>query len=73
MLSIIPFKWVRGEKVYLSPESLYAERLSDGSIDYRDTTNFNISFEIILVTATQTGKTSMFRRVVTPSVTYTSE
>lgn len=73
MLSIIPFKWVRGEKVYLSPESLYAERLSDGSIDYRDTTNFNISFEIILVTATQTGKTSLFRRVVTPSVTYTSE
>ena len=70
LFSIIPFKWVRGEKIFLPPDSLYAIRNADGTIDYNATTDFNISFEIVLVTVTQTGKRSVFRRVVTPAVTY---
>ena len=73
LLSIIPFKWERGEKIYLPPDALNAYKQSDGTINYGFTTDFNISFEVILVTASQTGATAVFRRTITPSVTYNAE
>ncbi|HDS02707.1 MAG TPA: prepilin-type N-terminal cleavage/methylation domain-containing protein [Firmicutes bacterium] len=74
LFSIIPFKWERGEKIYLPPDTLYVHRAdTDSPVDYGHTSKMNFSFEIILVTATQIGTTTVFRRTVTPSVTYNNE
>ncbi|HMA68670.1 MAG TPA: prepilin-type N-terminal cleavage/methylation domain-containing protein [Candidatus Mcinerneyibacterium sp.] len=68
MLSILPFKTVKDQRIYLSPEDLDISQDSDGEFDYSNIDSFNVAFEITIVGVTNEGRMVTFQRIFRPQL-----
>jgi len=73
VFSVLPFKVVKDQRIYLSPDTLHLEYDSDeGEYNYSRLNNFNLNFEIVIIAVTNPGSLIKFKRVFTPVLFHVS-